>query len=318
MIARPSRWPPLVAGIVAAAGMVIVYTLLLAAIGGPRHPLTQFLRWWYFIVPVVAGFGVQVGLWRQLVWQHRRAGASAAVAGGSGGVAMLACCAHHAADVLPLLGFTALAALLGRYQSAFFAIALLSNLAGITWMLRRLRAVTPLNTPPAMPHPSSAVRSVLAGLGAGGIFVFAASLINRSVPAPAVAPAASAQTTAAAPSQPAVAPPAAAAALTRTDDQAEVTVSVTPRSIDATAARFDVKIDTHSVDFNVDFATASELKADGRTVGPATWNGGSSGHHLEGELTFPSFPPETKNLVLTISGVGGVVRTFSWTGRSSS
>ncbi len=59
---------------------------------------------------------------------------------GAGGatstVAMVACCVHHVADALPILGLTAAATFLGKYQSVFLAVGLATNLIGIGVILR--------------------------------------------------------------------------------------------------------------------------------------------------------------------------------------
>jgi hypothetical protein len=66
----------------------------------------------------------------------RAAGAVTGAAGGTSDAAMVTCCAHHAADVLPLVGLEAAAALLAEYQMCSMAAGLVANLAGIAVMLR--------------------------------------------------------------------------------------------------------------------------------------------------------------------------------------
>ncbi|MFZ3080423.1 MAG: hypothetical protein WA109_12145, partial [Bellilinea sp.] len=55
--------------------------------------------------------------------------------GATSTVAMVACCAHHAADVLPILGLTAAATFLAEYRTAFMVAGLASNLIGIIVIL---------------------------------------------------------------------------------------------------------------------------------------------------------------------------------------
>jgi hypothetical protein len=58
---------------------------------------------------------------------------------GAGGTtstaAMVACCAHHVTDVLPILGLTAAATFLTKYQTAFMLVGLGTTLVGIVVML---------------------------------------------------------------------------------------------------------------------------------------------------------------------------------------
>jgi hypothetical protein len=60
------------------------------------------------------------------------------VVGASGGTsvtAMVACCLHHVTDVLPILGLSAAATFLTRYQRPFMLAGLGMNILGIIIML---------------------------------------------------------------------------------------------------------------------------------------------------------------------------------------
>ena len=58
----------------------------------------------------------------------------------SGGLykSMVACCLHHIADIVPILGFSVLAATLQKYQTVFFLGGVISNGFGILLMLRMM------------------------------------------------------------------------------------------------------------------------------------------------------------------------------------
>ena len=62
-----------------------------------------------------------------------------AASGGLSVCSMLACCAHHAADILPLLGLTGVAVFLATYQVPFIIIGIFSNIVGITIMLETIQ-----------------------------------------------------------------------------------------------------------------------------------------------------------------------------------
>jgi hypothetical protein len=55
--------------------------------------------------------------------------------GGTSATAMVACCIHHVTDVLPILGLSAAASFLTRYQRPFMLVGLIMNLIGIGVML---------------------------------------------------------------------------------------------------------------------------------------------------------------------------------------
>ncbi len=59
------------------------------------------------------------------------AGTSTAVSG----MAMVACCAHHAVDLLPILGLSAAALFLSEYQEQLLIFGVIANLIGVGMML---------------------------------------------------------------------------------------------------------------------------------------------------------------------------------------
>ncbi len=101
----------------------------------------------------------------------------------------------------------------------------------------------------------------------------------------------------------------------KTDDQANVTVVVTPidLSSQSTEWKFKVVMDTHSVELDQDLVKTTVLVNDqGKEYKPINWDGPVGGHHREGALTFNRIIPTPKSVELKISGIGGVIRTFSW------
>lgn len=135
------------AGVIGIAALAIFYV---GVVGGSSRSLThlgnQIGRDWYLLVPIMAGFGVQIGLVSELRHRHQMHGVAAAagVAGaGSSTVGMVACCAHHLADLAPLIGATGAATFLTDYRIAFMAGGLGANAIGIGVASRRLRRMRP-------------------------------------------------------------------------------------------------------------------------------------------------------------------------------
>ncbi len=95
---------------VAAAGLLAgVYVAVVGGASGLDHLAGQARADWYLLVPILAGFGVQVALMAELRQRRRQARLAAAATGGAAGtsaVGMVACCAHHVADLAPLAGLT--------------------------------------------------------------------------------------------------------------------------------------------------------------------------------------------------------------------
>jgi Cu+-exporting ATPase len=118
-----------------------VYFLLLTAVSGWEFTVSQFFDFWYFIVSLAAGFGIQLGLFTYLRNAVRGMGMSGkvvAVSGTTSTAAMISCCAHYLTNILPVLGAAGLVALVAQYQIELFWLGLASNLAGIVYMGNRV------------------------------------------------------------------------------------------------------------------------------------------------------------------------------------
>ncbi len=103
--------------------------------------------------------------------------------------------------------------------------------------------------------------------------------------------------------------------------QGAVTVEVTPLNLDSATDTldFNVVMDTHSVEMNMDLATLATLTTDtGISVDATLWDAPRGGHHVEGKLIFsatkdgkPILDGATK-LTLTIINVDVPTRIFEW------
>lgn len=102
---------------------------------------------------------------------------------------------------------------------------------------------------------------------------------------------------------------------TKIDDQANVTVVVTPLDLSPQSVewKFDVGMNTHSVELDQDMTKVAVLVDDqGKEYKPLAWTGPTGGHHREGTLTFTRITPTPKSVALKITGIAGVVRSFVW------
>lgn len=144
MTGRGWRRPALYA-LVAGTLLLGVYAVVLLLVSGGEFLRAQFAQYWYFVLALAAGFGVQVGLYsrlRQVTRHDRGSGKVVAVSGGTSTAAMISCCAHYVANVLPVLGATGVVALVAQYQTELFWVGLAFSLAGIVYVGRKLAAAT--------------------------------------------------------------------------------------------------------------------------------------------------------------------------------
>jgi len=132
---------PLQYGAGASAVMLAIYFGVVGLISGMDFALEQFGKYWYFIVLLALGFGIQVGLFthlKRLVGRHGASGKVVAVSGTTSTAAMVSCCAHYLVNVLPVLGVTGFLVVVAEYQVELFWIGLAFNAAGITYILSKV------------------------------------------------------------------------------------------------------------------------------------------------------------------------------------
>lgn len=135
---QPSRFlRPLLFGVAAALLLLAVYFAVVGLISGTDFAREQFVAFWYFIVPLALGFGIQVGLFiylKNLVGQHGASGKVVAVSGTTSTAAMVSCCSHYLVNVLPILGVTGFLTVVAEYQIELFWLGLLFNGAGVLYV----------------------------------------------------------------------------------------------------------------------------------------------------------------------------------------
>ena len=114
------------------------------ASGSWEVTVNQFLQLWLWMSVLILGFAVQVGLYTRLR-RAQKEGMHAAVTGTSAaasGAAMVVCCAHHAVEVLPILGLSGAAIFLAEYQEKFLILGAFMNVLGIIYIYRQLNRAT--------------------------------------------------------------------------------------------------------------------------------------------------------------------------------
>lgn len=118
--------------------------------------------------------------------------------------------------------------------------------------------------------------------------------------------------------------PAQPADLTQSAEAGAVTVQVTPlnlHELQAAALDFQIVMDTHSVDLDVDLAQTAVLRIGDQEIAANDWQASAGGgHHVEGTLSFPAVDDSGRRwldgataVTLTIRDLAGVgERAFPW------
>ena len=126
-----------IAGILGMLVLLSAYLLILTAVSGWDFTLDQFYTFWYFIVSLALGFGIQIGLYTYLrgaVHQGDGSGKVLAVSGTTSTAAMISCCTHYLTNILPFIGIGGFVTVVVQYQIELFWFGLASNAAGIFYI----------------------------------------------------------------------------------------------------------------------------------------------------------------------------------------
>ena len=136
---------PIGAGVTAFGVLLALYFGVLTLVSGWSFTLTQFSDFWFYIVPLAAGFGLQVALFlklREVVSRAKDTGAVIAASGTTSTAAMISCCAHYLTNVAPVLGATGIVAFAAQFQVELFWVGLAFNAAGIAYVGSKLWKAT--------------------------------------------------------------------------------------------------------------------------------------------------------------------------------
>ncbi|OGZ42657.1 MAG: hypothetical protein A3C80_04615 [Candidatus Ryanbacteria bacterium RIFCSPHIGHO2_02_FULL_45_43] len=128
-------------GILAGSMLLGVYFVVLSLVSGWNYAQAQFFDFWYFIVSLALGFGIQIGLYthlRSLVKGMHGEGRVLGVTGTTSTAAMISCCTHYLANLLPILGTVGIVTFVAQYQIELFWVGLLFNLGGILYMTNKV------------------------------------------------------------------------------------------------------------------------------------------------------------------------------------
>jgi len=102
----------------------------------------------------------------------------------------------------------------------------------------------------------------------------------------------------------------------KSNNASRVRIDVTPMQLSSgKSVKFEVRMNTHSVDLSYDMVAAAVLKDDhGRTYQPLRWDGSSAGgHHRSGVLEFSPLSDGAKAVTLYLKNISGVAeRVFEW------
>lgn len=289
---------PATIGAIATLSLITLYFLVLTALNSFGHAVEEFVRWWYWFIPITIGFGIQLGLYSHIKSaMNRKVGTTgiAASCGVSTG-SMIACCVHHVTDTLPLIGLSVFALFVSKYQAAFLALGFFSNMVGITIMLNiaQRHKLHGKKFKWLFKHDMKKIRNAVIAVSIVAVgWAFAATAFAGTASAGGKLDLAAA-----------------------VNNQNTLTIEVKPVGFAlGEPVKFSVKLDTHQGALNYDLTKISILyDSGGNTYAPLSWDGPAmSGHHISGTLNFPAIKRDATGMKLVIRNIYNVPeRTFSW------
>ena len=117
--------------------VVAVNFLVLARLGFPGMAIFQMKRYSWLLIPLVLGFGVQIGLYTYLKHLNSVCTITSMAGGGVSSISMILCCSHYLVNFLPFISLS-FANLLSQYTLQILIFGVAANLFGIGIMLNKI------------------------------------------------------------------------------------------------------------------------------------------------------------------------------------
>lgn len=136
------NFSPLIWSALGAIGISLIFYLVQAiAMQSWTSPLYFMLDRWYFVLPLVLGFAIQVGFFRAINLKAKHGRATVAASGGVSTTAMIVCCMHNFVTLLPILGLSGVAVFFATYQNYVFSFSILFVVSGIVYMWQEYKKI---------------------------------------------------------------------------------------------------------------------------------------------------------------------------------
>ncbi|KKR54785.1 MAG: hypothetical protein UT92_C0013G0021 [Candidatus Curtissbacteria bacterium GW2011_GWA1_40_24] len=127
-------------GFLVAFLLLIFYFSIVTLISGWDFAQGQFFEYWYFILVLAVGFGIQVALYFYLrdISRQNISTKVLATTGTTSAAAMISCCSHYLVNILPVIGVAGFITLASQYQVQFFWIGIIANILGIAFIAAKI------------------------------------------------------------------------------------------------------------------------------------------------------------------------------------
>src|SRR3990167_4412371 len=128
-------------GALASAILLGVYFAVLSFVSGWGFAQNQFAAFWYFIVSLSLGFGIQIGLYtylKELIKGGQGSGRVLGVTATTSTATMISCCAHYLTNLLPILGVAGVVTFVAQYQTELFLVGIFFYFGGVAYIIQKI------------------------------------------------------------------------------------------------------------------------------------------------------------------------------------
>lgn len=120
--------------------VVAINFLVLYSLNFPSMATFQLKKYIWLLIPLVLGFGIQIGLYTYLKHLNVFCGITTAASGSVSSISMILCCSHYLVNILPFISLS-FASFLTKYTLYILLFGVMSNLFGIGIMLNKIRKI---------------------------------------------------------------------------------------------------------------------------------------------------------------------------------
>jgi len=131
----------IIKGLIATISLLLVYFIILTLISGWGFAKVQFFDFWYFVISLAVGFGIQIGLYvylKNMIRSRDLPRGMLVTTGSTSTLSMVSCCAHYLVNILPLIGVTGFITVVAQYQIELFWVGIGFNLFGIIFIANKV------------------------------------------------------------------------------------------------------------------------------------------------------------------------------------
>ena len=114
--------------------VILINWIILSVLNFPMMAVNLISSYWYLLVLLIGGFGLQVGLFVYYNSLNAIGCGTTIVSGGISTFSMILCCSHYILNLLPFLGALvgiSFFATLSKYTLHFLILGVVSNVIGI-------------------------------------------------------------------------------------------------------------------------------------------------------------------------------------------